>query len=123
VQFADILGKRQQLFFCQFVSPICPEERWQRLREQFVLGKVARQLVPSDRSRIEELLLLLPNESKKTCEFLKEANIIRGWVDAALDLAPVAWINAELLAEFAQLQAFCDAELFGEFRKHSGVTG
>lgn len=118
VELSYFGGECLQALGAQLMFTCGAEERRKRFLKQFVISEVRRQLLATDRSRIEELLFLLAAQPEERREAFEKFDIARRRVDAAFDFAPVAWVDADSLAKFAERQPLFDAQVFDEFVEH-----
>jgi len=119
VEFADVVGEIFEFGLGKFVATGCAEEGGKRFLEDGVVRNVGRDFVPLESRFVHEGEFSFGAKAEKGGEPLKCFDIARRRVDAALDFAPVARIEAGLFAKVAQGKASFQAELFNGVAEHT----
>jgi len=118
MEFADVFGKVVEFGLGKFVAASSAEESREGFLEDDVVHDVGRNFVPLEGGFIHKGEFSCSGKAEKGGQALKGFDIAWRRVDAALDFAPVARIEAGLFAEVAQGKAFFQAEFFNGVIKH-----
>ena len=102
MEFADVVGKIFEFGLSKFVAAGCAEESGEGLLEQGVVGNVGRDFVALEGGFIHEREFFWSGKAEKSGQSLECFDIARRRVDAALEFAPIARVQASLFAEVAQ---------------------
>jgi len=102
MELADVVGKIFEFGLSKFVAAGCAEESGEGLLEQGVVGNVGGDFVALEGGFIHEREFFCSGQAEKGGEPLKCFDIAQRRVDATLDFAPIARVQASLFAEVAQ---------------------
>lgn len=123
MEAADVFREALELGLRQFVTTGCSEKGWQCPLEDQATSDIRRDFLTLQGCSVHKLQFFFPSEAKEFGQTFKNPDISGRRIDASLDLAPVAGIETNLIAEVSKGQLFLNSEGFGKFVEHDGVMG
>ena len=102
MQFFYVLREVLQFLLAEFVTLGSSEEGRKRPLKDCVIGYISGNFAPLKSCFVHESQFVRASESKEIRQSLQKRDVARRWIYAALNLAPIARIEAVLSAEVAQ---------------------